>query len=135
LDGERRSTTCILQGEDWALQGHVQQWQWWAFFTGLKQSYVVDHIVGFGHNGQISTSCSLLPPRPKLDPYLPGGLIRWLIDAAMQTERAIGQTPLRPLNDGALYRVDIGPNGFVATAQMLPSQLAAINVQISRWHL
>lgn len=126
LDGTRHNTTCIIRGDDWALQGHVERWQWWAFFTGLQHSYIVDRIIGIDHNGQTLTSCSLLPPRPKLDPFLPGGLIRWLIDAAMHSEQPIGQTPLRPLNDGALYRVDIGPNGFVATPQMLSSQMAAM---------
>lgn len=131
LDGTHRSTTCILKGSDWALEGHMQRWRWWAFVLGMRQSYVADRIVGI-HNTPMGarrvSACSLLPPRPKLTPYLPGGLIRGLIHAAIAAERAIGQTPPRPLSDGALYRVDISPNGFIATPQMLSSQIAAADV-------
>lgn len=128
LDGPRRRTTCILKGNDWALEGHVQQWHWWAFVLGMQQSYVADRIVGTRNTPegihQVS-SCSLLPARPKIMTYLPGSLIRSLIRMSIDSEQAINQTPPRPLTDGGLFRVDITPQGFAATTQMLPSQLAA----------
>lgn len=131
LDGPRRRTTCILRGNDWALEGHVQQWHWWAFVLGMQQSYVADRIIGTRNTPegvrQIS-SCSLLPQRPKIMTYLPGSLIRTLIRQSIATEQAIRQTPPRPLADGGLFRVDITATGFVATTQMLPSQMAAAEI-------
>lgn len=128
LDGSKRTTTCILQGDSWALSGARQSWSWWALGLNLAPTYSVDAIIS-RRNGTtqqpVHTSCSLAPPRPKLTYYLPGGMIHGLVAGAIRAISPLTQAQTRPLADGALYRVEVMEDGFVSTPQLIPPQMAA----------
>lgn len=127
LDGSNRTTTCILQGDAWALTGARQNWSWWALGLNLARTYSVDAIISRRDTGpqHPHTSCNLAPPRPKLTYYLPGGLIHGLVTGAITAEAPLEQAQPRPLTDGALYRVEVMEDGFVSTPQLIPPQMAA----------
>jgi hypothetical protein len=117
LDGVNLTTTCMIQGDEWDISGRVQKWQPWANVLGLNMTYTVEQITNRYRfaaegNGKLITACDLRGPAPKIDQYLPQGVIDWLVNHTMARQRQFGSANFMPLADGAEYRVIITQGGF-----------------------
>jgi hypothetical protein len=119
LDGTGRSTTCILQGDEWLLTGRVQKWKAWANELGLNATYTLDQLnnkyfSAREANGRPITSCDIVGPAPVVNQFLPESWVKWLIGHALVREREFGSANYMPLADGAVYKVVITQMGFNA---------------------
>jgi hypothetical protein len=119
LDGVKLTTSCIIQGDEWVLSGRVQKWRAWATLLGLNATYTVEQMTNMyftaaAGNGKRITACDLRGPKPKVEQYLPGSLVAWLMDHTVAAERRFGSANFMPLADGAVYRVIITQSGFNA---------------------
>jgi hypothetical protein len=120
IDGQTRATTCILKGDLWGVSGTRQNWEWWTVLMGLDTTYAVQHIVSRSADAPAKatvSSCDISVPKPKLDLYLPGGLIRGLMEQAVADERPLDAAAFAPLTNGAVYKVAITAAGFAPEPQ------------------
>lgn len=119
LDGTDRTTTCILQGDEWLLSGRVQKWQAWANELGLNATYTLDQISNMYYSareasGKPIMACDINGPQPEVNQYLPESWVKWLMDHALVQDRHFGSANFMPLADGAVYKVVITQMGFNA---------------------
>ncbi|HEX4177450.1 MAG TPA: hypothetical protein VHY57_03395 [Rhizomicrobium sp.] len=118
LDGTELVTTCTLQGDEWLMSAAVQKWRPWMNILGLDSTYVLDQVANkyfsaVRSNGRRITACDL---QGGLPPWLPHGLVAWLMDQAEASQRHFGSAVYMPLTDGAIYRVIMTQNGLNAEA-------------------
>jgi hypothetical protein len=133
LDLSGVTQTCVLQGDEWIVEGRVQKWQPWANVVGLDSTYVLEQIsnkyfTAERGNGKPITACDLQGEKPQIDQYVPGGWLAWLAGHAYTEQRRFGSANYMPLADGAIYRVVMTQSGLNAQ----PSNEAAQKANTSR---
>jgi hypothetical protein len=121
--------TCVLQGDEWIIEGRVQKWQPWANAVGLDSTYVLEQISNkyfsaARGNGRPITACDLQGPKPAVDQYVPGSVLAWLASHAFTEERRFGSANYMPLADGAIYRVVMTQAGLNAEPENPAAQAA-----------
>ena len=121
--------TCVLQGDEWILEGRVQKWQPWANTLGLDSTYVLEQISNkyfsaTRGNGKPITACDLQGQRPTIDQYVPGSWLAWIAGHSFTEERRFGSANYMPLADGAVYRVVMTQSGLNAQPENDAAQKA-----------
>jgi hypothetical protein len=133
LDLPSVTQTCVLQGDEWIIEGRVQKWRPWANVVGLDSTYVLEQIANKYYtaergNGKTITACDLKGDKPQVDQYVPGSWLSWLANHAYTEQRRFGSANYMPLADGAIYRVVMTQAGLNAQ----PSNDAAQKANASR---
>lgn len=107
----KHTTSCILRGERWAVSGTIQRWHWWSF--GPRETFNIQNISS-SLDGKTTEVCNIAIQRPKIDYYLPGSLVRWLIETSRAEERPVVQRQEESLTAEAAYTLLVSSEGFSA---------------------
>lgn len=124
-----RTTTCILQGDEMGLSGRAQYWRNWTSLVGHQSTYALDRAVSrYFHfmpprlGAEPITSCTISPRKPKIAYFLPGTLIRWVTDLVIAHQRPLRPLSFVPLIDGAVYDMEITPQGIIPHPRVIRMQ-------------
>lgn len=115
LDGESRSRTFRLRGDEWRLEARVLKWHGWANLLGMDAHFRLERLSGRYRSAERERTA----PRTVHALADPAGLDLWRLARERPgwipgLDARYGSAVFLPLADGVSYRVAMTQSGLVA---------------------